>query len=306
MRIFFFLIIVVIFFAGCGRPHDPQNDTDFSQVMPEYLRIAESLTSTLTNQYGMISGAPTPGALLGKGCSQSICLTEGDIQTQALFRKSTLKCHTKEGSLDGTLYMRVNNVPEFEGCATRSGPFVFKSWPPNRGSVTFSIGTQDFFTSEVKSSAPTKVFERIENNKLARHWGTATLAFSGSENAKLTFDHWTEANGGNKFHFQTENPINWHMDSTWDSSDRTLTGSFTMLNHARGLMNHLALNNIRYRKERCCHPIAGNLVISSDATPNPDDGAASFFLRFTDICGQALLLDGLGHESPVTLPECAS
>ncbi len=301
---------LIFLIAGCAPPLKGQ-PLDLASVNRDYVTTAESVTSLIANELGNVSGPPTPGALSFKNCVQSSCTASHDGSgLNALHFKQARSCPTNSGSLDGAIFMRLENTSDFLGCATSAGPLTFRQWPPAGGKITFAIGNQGLLSSGVSTDAPAKTLNRNETERgLGKYWGTASLAFNGTNDAEVELDQWLQFAGAEhetRYHFQTAVALKLHLESPWDSEARVFTGTCAMTDAIRKTTNTVQLDNVAYRKKHCCHPVSGTLALSCQATSVPKDGVQMFILEFTESCGEAVLHDGFGASSRLKLPDCAS
>lgn len=313
----FAALVLASTFAACG--HNENRLTELAVVAPDYVSIAESVTSMLSNELGNATSPPTPGALNDRSCMRAHCALiseseEASPRSPALFYKQAQSCPTVFGARDGTVFMRIKNVAEFNGCATAHGPFTFSSWPPKSGEIAFAVGLDAFFATTPFSSPPADTLDHIERGRrILRNWGMAALTFNGTRDLKVTIDQWAQLLLGgrtsgdpdvNRFHFTSDRELSLHLDSPWDSAPRIFNGSFSMSDETRHLTSTVHLSNVVYDKERCCHPLSGRLTLTTSLSPDPNDGSSTFILTFRQPCRKAMLDDSMGHVRALELPEC--
>ena len=309
-----FLVLLIaplaLFSSSCGT--NPKNSPhDLAALSHDYVTTAESITSLIAIELGNISGPPTPGALAFKSCMQSQCTLGTDAAApHAMHFKTARGCETSNGALNGVIYMRVDEAPEFGGCATRSGPFVFRHWPPSNGKLTLAIGYKDLLANDVSGAMPDKTLDRnVSEHEAGHFWGTASLSFNGTSDVDVALDQWLQimqSGQNSRFHFKTDVPLKLHLESPWDSSARIFAGNFTMTDSSRQTRNTVQLNDLAYNKTRCCHPLSGSLALGVQSTTDSADGASTFILEFSDVCGEAVLHEGLGQSSRIKLVACSS
>lgn len=293
-------------YMGCADSNQKEAH-DLAAMTPSYVIMGESLTSLIANELGVLSGPPTPGAMVSLPCARTICrdLRSGNISIQ----KQVLGCTMNYGKLDGSSYLTIENVPELDGCATTRGPGAFTSWPPSSGEARLAIGQSNLQTENVPE-APGFALDRYENSgEMIRHWGAATLRFNGTAHLQLDFDHWAYSlrKGDGEiisyFHARTETPITLTMERFWDNHPRIYNGAFTLREQKSDFDSRIVLSNLTYSKTLCCHPLSGKMTL----TPQIDSGTSTFVINFDSaVCGQAELIDALGRSRTIQLPECAT
>ena len=300
------IILAGLDFTGCADSNVTEA-RDLASLTPSYVTMAESLTSLIANELGVLSGPPTPGAMIGLPCARHYCrdLRTGNVSIQ----KQVLGCTTPYGKLDGSSYLSIENVPGLRGCTTSRGPATFESWPPASGEARLAIGQSNLQTESVPE-IPGVALDRYENSgEMIRHWGAATLRFNGTPYLRLDFDHWAysirKGDGAilSHFHARTEQSITLTMEQFWDSSPRIYNGSFILRDQKAEFDSRIVLSNLIYKKQLCCHPLSGKMTL----TPEIDSGTSTFIINFDGaVCGQAEFIDALGRMRIIQLPECAS
>lgn len=299
------VICLSLIFTACGDELEEINS--LSSLMPKHVQMAEAVTSIVATELGVLSGPPTPGALVGAPCVRTKCSYHPNRSVR--IQKQALGCGTVYGKLDGSSYLFIENVPGVEGCITEWGPAAFPSWPPQSGRAHLAIG-QSNLQSPVTGEAPGNTLDRYEDEgQVFRHWGSAMLYFNGSTRLDLEIDHWSHAiekasgNVSAFFHSFTKKPISLRIERLWDMYPRIYDGSFILKNEVTGLENEVFLSNVSYVKDQCCHPTSGTITI----TPLQQGGTSTFVIRFKpEVCGAAELIDVLGRAKELRLPACAS
>lgn len=292
-------------FISCGP--DLKEISSLSSVMPKHVQMAEAVTSLVATELGVLSGPPTPGALVGAPCVRTKCTYHPSRSVR--IQKQALGCGTIYGKLDGSSYLFVENVPGIEGCITEWGPAAFPSWPPPSGRAHLAIG-QSNLQSPVTHEAPGNTLDHYEDaGQVFRHWGSAMLDFNGTTRLELEIDHWTHSiekatgNVTSFFHSFTKKPIALRMERLWDKHPRVYDGSFVLKDETTGLESEVFLSNLSYIKDQCCHPVGGTITI----TPLQQGGTSTFVIRFKpEVCGSTELIDVLGRARTLKLPECAT
>lgn len=298
-------LMTMTLFSSCGD--DREEAKSFASLMPRQVSMAEAVTSLIANEIGVLSGPPTPGALVRESCVRTLCTyqRDGNVRVQ----KQALGCETVYGKLDGSSYLHVSKEAGLTGCITSWGPVGFETWPPSAGEARLAIG-QSSLDGTVPQGAPANTLDRYENEgEFYRHWGSANIKFNGTSELELKFDHWTHAiekatgNVTSHFHSFTPQPLKLRIEKFWDNQPRVYDGSFVLQDASTGMESDILLSNVTYRKTECCHPRLGTITI----TPRSQSGTSTFLIRFDrEDCGSIELLDVFGRAKRLRLPACAS
>lgn len=301
--------------AGCGRSRATRVH-ELGALIPDYVTIAEAVTSLVANEQGAATSPPAPGALGMRSCVQFKCETDGAApEVQARMEKNALGCRTSDSVLDGIVYLLASGSTELSGCSTGSGPLQYSSWPPKSGKIDIAIGNDAVFGGDPSETPPGRALERIHlDDRMIRHWGISTVHFNGTIEPVVTINHWAQVlsasqpisdTHANRYHFIANPGIKLRMDSPWDTGERVFTGVFHMTDVSRELTASISMNNVVFRKRQCCHPLAGDLVLTANNSDDALDGTSAYTLKFTPVCREAVLQDSLGRTKNVMLPPCA-
>jgi hypothetical protein len=246
--------------------------------------VPEATTSLIANELGALTSPPTPGGRAGMNCLRTDCHRESSDLVMA---KTIGGCRTDHGMLTGSVTLRARGVPEAQDCATSSGPPWFLFWPPSRGRIELQFGPM--------------LHAELGGISIS-HTGTASLAFSGSNEPTLYLDHVVETAEAGNCHMTSTGALRVRMTSALDSSPRVFNGELMLTGgYAGARPRAVVFTEVLYVKTQCCHPLSGTMTIA----PSADDAKSVFDVRFgSRVCGQAFVTDGLGRTTEIKLPEC--